>query len=121
MLAACVAPAFVRAESLMILPAPRKIWTPEAVSANGKLSIYSAEGIVLASMDLPAATDGSISGEAEILKTGLAMNYSITTAEGREIYGKVGTKWGGGEIILQSRNLMRGDGFKVQGQITTGF
>lgn len=121
MLAACVAPAFVRAESLMILPAPRKIWTPEIVSPNGKLNIYSAAGVLLASMGMDAASHGSINGKTKILETGLATHYRVTLPGFGEINGLVGTKFGGGDLIIQSRNLMRGDIFTAQGQITAGF
>lgn len=41
MLAACAAPAFVRAESLMILPAPRKVWTGGFDLGTGD---YTVEG-----------------------------------------------------------------------------
>lgn len=126
MLAACAAPAFVKASSLMPIYVPsKKIIVPADVlvpAGPGVLRIYNGDGVVLASLGLAprgAASLGKINFESqgEIAQSGVASfaRFSIPGFKDQDV--SIGLPDSEAGIKLTSLNFMTGGYAQLAGSL----
>lgn len=121
-LAACAAPAYVKAGNLMPLyiPAAPRIWAPQRnliPMGHGELRLYDAAGAVLASIGLGGMDGGLFQGDGIALRAGLAKTCRFDIPGIGPWVTTVGVSGSDAGFQMNTVNLCTGGPLLVSGQL----
>jgi hypothetical protein len=123
MLAACAAPAYVKAGILMPV---RKVWTPftlgmdlaKAPDQQGSLAIFDGAGNLLVTVALASMAGGKFSAEGPILRSGRAEQAKLSLPGLPDLITRVSDDPYGAGLVLDNQCFVSGSDFHISGVVS---